>query len=387
MNNSPLLMIPGPTEFHPDVLRTMSTKGTSHVDPSFISCFSNVIKQTRNVFLADDGQPFILAGSGTLGWDLTAANFVIPGDNVLVINTGYFGDTFGECLETYGLTVQHVRANSPGDIPCINNVISALENNKNIKLVTITHVDTSTGVRVDLNKYVSAIRRVSPNVLVAIDGVCALGGEEMRMKDWDIDIYITGSQKAIGVPPGLSISVIRPRALHKFENLLKENHKPRSHYANVKRWLPIMKAYEDNKPSYYATPAVNLIMALEVAYNLLLQNGGMEKRFEEHKRIANKFRNELRKQGFSFVPIKEEYAANTMSAVRYPQLNNGYSINDFRFNCKKLGIICAGGLYPSIKNEYFRVGHMGFSTRIHDDSHINQAISAITNANKLSSKL
>lgn len=368
-------MIPGPTEFHPDVLRAMSTKGTSHVDPNFIKCFSTVLKQTRNVFLANDGQPFILAGSGTLGWDLTAANFVVPGDNALIINTGYFGDKFGECLETYGLHVEHVRVN-PGEVPCVNNITSALKNNKNIKLVTITHVDTSTGVRVDLKSVVSAIRSVIPNVLIAVDGVCALGGEEMRMQDWDIDIYLTGSQKAIGVPSGLSITVIRPRALSKFEELLKQNHKPRSYYANISRWLPIMKAYEDVKPSYFATPAVNLIYALEVAYSLMLQNGGIEQRFKDHERVAKKFRNELRKLGYSFVPLKEENAANTMSAVRYPTLKNGKSIDDFRSECKANGIICAGGLYPSIKNQYFRVGHMGYSTRILDDSHINQAISA-----------
>jgi len=379
-DNAPLLMIPGPTEFHTDILNAMSHKGTSHVDPHFIECFSEAIKSTRDVFLASDGQPFILSGSGTLGWDLTAANFIQPGDEALIVNTGYFGDRFGECLQIYGVKVQHINANAPGDRPSVDSIVSAVKENSNAKLLTITHVDTSTGVRMNLKEVCEAVRSVSPDILIAVDGVCALAGEELRMKDWDIDIYLTGSQKAIGVPSGLSITVIRPRALKVFNDYQAKEILPRSYYANVARWLPVMNAYEEKKPSYFATPAVNLVYALRVAYRILLENGGMEERFKEHKNVATDFRNALRNIGYSFVPVKEEYAAYTMSAIRYPNLKDGITSDDFRGSCKKNGIITAGGLHSQIKAEYFRVGHMGLSTR--ESSHIKRAIDAITEATK-----
>jgi len=370
--SAPLLMIPGPTEFHQDILNAMSTKGTSHVDPNFIQCFSETIKQTRNVFLAPDGQPFIVSSSGTFGWDLTAANFINPGDLALVVNTGYFGDRFGECLEVYGAKVKQITVPTPGDRPSIEQITNEVKKHRNAKLLTITHVDTSTGVRMNLKEVAAAVRKISPNILIAVDGVCALAGEELRMTEWDIDIYLTGSQKAIGVPPGLSITVVRPRALR------NKVEKPRSYYANVNRWMPIMQAYEEKQASYYATPAVQLIYALKVAYDLLLADGGMEARFQEHKQAADKFRSELRKLGYSFVPVKEEYAAYTMSAVKYPKFNKGSDGAAFRSACKEGGIITAGGLHAKIKDEYFRVGHMGLSTR--ETSHIDIAIAAIKHA-------
>jgi len=271
--------------------------------------------------------------------------------------------------------VKQIRVSTPGDRPSATQIAEMLRQNKDAKLLTITHVDTSTGVRMNLQEVIAAARSVSPDILVAVDGVCALGGEEMRMSDWDIDIYLTGSQKALGVPPGLSVSVISQRAMRKFEELLSKNQKPRSYYANVQRWLPIMKAYENETPAYFATPAVNLVFALHVANEILLRDGGMEKRFEEHKQAASTFRSALRKLGFQFVPVKEEYAAYTMSAVKYPNFKSDCDAAAFRGVCKREGIICAGGLHAAIKNEYFRVGHMGLSTR--QQSHIKTAVTAI----------
>lgn len=291
---------------------------------------------------------------------------------------GYFGDKFGDCLSIYGVNVKQITTPVPGDRPSVDQITDALKQNMNAKLITITHVDTSTGVRMNLQEVIAAIRKISPDILVAVDGVCALAGEEMRMSSWDIDIYLTGSQKALGVPPGLSVSVIRPRALQKLESLCRQGNKPRSYYANISHWLPIMKAYEDKTPSYFATPAVNLIYALHVANEILLENGGMEARFKEHKNAATQFRSALREKGFQFVPVKEEYAAYTMSAIKYPTFKDGVDSAQFRTECKNGGIICAGGLHADIKNEYFRVGHMGISAR--NSNHIKIATSAILTA-------
>ena len=109
MKNRNLLMIPGPIEFEPAVLAALGAPTTSHVAPNFIEVFGQALERMRMVFLAQDGQPFILAGSGTLAMDTAAANLVEPGDSVLVVNTGYFGDRIVDILARYGARVTHVR--------------------------------------------------------------------------------------------------------------------------------------------------------------------------------------------------------------------------------------------------------------------------------------
>ena len=108
-------MIPGPVEFTPDVMRAMGMPTTSHVARNFIEVFGQSIEDLRKVFLSPTGQPFIVAGSGTLAMDMAAANLVEPGDKALVVNTGYFSDRFAKVLERYGATVTHVHAHEVGD--------------------------------------------------------------------------------------------------------------------------------------------------------------------------------------------------------------------------------------------------------------------------------
>jgi alanine-glyoxylate transaminase / serine-glyoxylate transaminase / serine-pyruvate transaminase len=109
---------------------------------------------------------------------------------------------------------------------------------KTYRFVAITHVDTSTGVLTPVQSLAKAIREVSPEILIAVDGVCSIGGEELRMTEWDIDFALTGSQKALSVPPGLSVSVARPRALAAAQN--RKTPVP-NYYCQWSRWIPIMK--------------------------------------------------------------------------------------------------------------------------------------------------
>jgi len=128
MKDRQLLMIPGPIEFTPEVLRAMGMSTTSHVAPDFVEVFGTALERLREVFLAPEAQPFIVAGSGTLGMDMAAANLVEPGDAALVVNTGVFGDRFGEILQRYGAEVTHIRAPVIGDVPTLDEVQAALEN-------------------------------------------------------------------------------------------------------------------------------------------------------------------------------------------------------------------------------------------------------------------
>ena len=148
MKDRTLLMIPGPIEFEPAVLAALGAPTTSHLDPGFIDAFGQALQRMRQVFLCPDGQPFVLAGTGTLAMDLAGANLVEPRDKALVVNTGYFGDRFAASLERYGADVHQVSARAVGDAPGLAAVEAALERAE-FKLMTITHVDTSTAVGAD----------------------------------------------------------------------------------------------------------------------------------------------------------------------------------------------------------------------------------------------
>jgi alanine-glyoxylate transaminase/serine-glyoxylate transaminase/serine-pyruvate transaminase len=343
-----LLMIPGPIEFEPAVLAALGAPTTSHIAPDFIEAFGQALERMRRVFFCPDGQPFIVAGSGTLAMDLAGANLVESGDKALVINTGYFGDRFGALLERYGARVTHLRA-PVGGCPSLDEVEKVLKQNR-FKLMTITHVDTSTAVLTDVEGLAALGRQY--DVLVIVDGVCSVAGEELRMNDWEVDVVLTASQKAISVPPGLALLIAGPRAMTAFH---QRRTPVGSYYADWTHWLPIMEAYQARKPSYFGTPPVNLIWALNVSLGQILDEG-MEARFARHRSLGHASQQAIAALGLDQVPLKLECAAHTMTAPRYPA---NITAADLLPRIKQAGVVLAGGLHPEIKAEYFRIGHMG----------------------------
>ena len=348
MKDRTLLMIPGPIEFEPEVLAALGAPTTSHVAADFIEVFGQALEKTRKVFLSDDGQPFVLAGSGTLAMDTAVANVIEPGDKVLVVNTGFFSDRMATILERYGAQVTHVKA-PVGGRPSIEEVEAALKQDQ-FKVMTITHVDTSTAVITDVKALAQLAQQ--HGALSIVDGVCAVAGEELRMSAWGVDVALTASQKAISVPPGLALVVASQRALQAF----KARKTPvLSYYSDWGNWLPIMEAYEARKPSYFGTPAVNLVFALNVSLNQILKEG-LDARFRRHIALGAAVQAALKALGLGQVPTQAEFAAHTLSAPRYPA---GVTQADLLPKVQKAGATLAGGLHPAIKAEYFRIGHMG----------------------------
>ncbi len=348
MKDRTLLMIPGPIEFEPAVLAALGAPTTSHVAPDFIEAFGQALDRTRQVWLAPTGQPFVVAGSGTLGMDMAAANLVEPGDRVLVLNTGYFSDRMAELLGRYGASVDQVRAplGGAGDLEEVRRRLRTAE----YKLLTLTHVDTSTGVRVDAES--AAALAKEQGVLTLLDGVCSVAGEELQQEAWGIDVALTASQKAIGVPPGLALLMASPRALVAWR---KRQTPVRNYYADWSNWLPIMEAYQARRPSYFGTPPVNLVWALNVSLGQILDEG-MEARFDRHRRIADGMQAAIGALGLGQVPLDRRDAAHTLTAPRYP---SGVSGADLLPRVQAAGVTLAGGLHPAIRGEYFRIGHMG----------------------------
>ncbi len=348
MKERKLLMIPGPIEFTPEVLRAMGMATTSHLAPNFLETFGQALQRLREVFLCPGGQPVVVAGSGTLAMDMAAANLVEPGDRALVVDSGYFSERFAAILSRYGAEVTQVPAPAIGDAPPLEAVEGALRE-RGFKFLVVTHVDTSTAVLTDIRR-LAALGR-DHGALVIVDGVCATAAEEMRQEEWGIDLALTASQKAIGVPPGLALLVAGPRALEAFR---RRKTPVRSYYADWSEWLPIMEAYEARQPRYFATPAVNLIWALNVSLGQILDEG-LEARFARHRRMSQAFRVAMEALGLTFVPLRPEVAAHTLSAVYYPEGVDARMLGMI----SAAGVLLAGGLHPTIRSRYFRVGHMG----------------------------
>src|ERR1700761_778888 len=217
----------------------------------FVTVFGETLSMLRKLFQTTNeaSQPFVISGSGTLGWDQVASNVAEPGDDALVLHTGYFGDSFADCLEAYGVNATQLKA-PIGDRPQLDEIEKALKE-KPYKLITITHVDTSTGVLSDVKAVAELVHRVSPDTLVIVDGVCSVGSEEIRFDDWGLDVVMTAGQKGIGAPAGLSILMVSGRAIERFKS---RKAPPNSYFASWKNWLPSMFSHLSLRLRYSYLP-------------------------------------------------------------------------------------------------------------------------------------
>jgi alanine-glyoxylate transaminase/serine-glyoxylate transaminase/serine-pyruvate transaminase len=364
--NHPLLMIPGPVELSPAVLAAASWPPPSHTAPRLIEAFGRSIERMREVWRADAAsQPFILAGSGTLAMEVAAANLVEPGDRALVVVTGYFSERMTEILRRYGAEVTEVTA-PVGEAPAPEEIRAALARGP-FKALFATHVDTSTGVRVPPAPLCRLAREAG--ALAVFDGVCATAAERFEMADWEADLYFTGSQKAIGLPPGLALMVAGERAL---AARAARKAPPPPLFLDWSSWLPIHRAYEERKASYFATPATSLVMALDAGLGEIVE-AGVAARVEAHARAAAALRAAWAQLGLRSV-ASETVTANTLSALFFPPGVDATLLP--RITAR--GVVVAGGLHPAVKATSFRVGHMGYTVTRPD--YLRRAVEAIAGA-------
>jgi aspartate aminotransferase-like enzyme len=337
------MMIPGPTPVEQSILDALSKETVSHLDPELVKTLKETLEDLKTVVMTEQGQPFIIPGTGTLAMETALVNTLKKGDRLLVISHGFFGDRFVEIARAYDFEVE-VLASQWGKIVEVEKITQKLKEKK-FSAVTLTHVDTSTGVCAPVIE-VGEILKKYPETLFIVDGVCAMGGIEERMDDWGIDILFAGNQKAIGVPPGLANLVFSQRALERRNSLGKIS----AYYMDINQWLPIMR-----KPGerYFTTHAVNMVNALHQGLKIIL-NEGLEERFRRHQKFALAFQTGLEELGFSILPSKE-IRANTVSTVVYP-----FGIEDISFREKlyQNGVLVSGGK-GVLAGKVFRLGHMG----------------------------
>ena len=338
-----LVMIPGPTPVVRSIQDQMGRETVAFGDPDFVSDFAEVVSDLKSLWKCS-GEAFVVAGSGTLAMEMAIANVTKRGENVLVCSNGFFGDRFIDLCERKGLNVDVLQAKW-GDSVTPETVLAQLAL-KEYQVVTVTHVETSTGVAAPVAEIARAVHENSPALFV-VDGVAATGGVEETIDPMGIDVLLTCSQKAFGVAPGLAMVWAGKRAMEKRATLGRI---PES-YVDFDKWLPIMH----NPAKYWGTPPINLIWALKESLRIMKEEG-LEERYARHVRQGALVDAAMEAIGFT-VAAKKPFRAPTLSVYLYPE---GSGIDDARFRTVLAdeGVQSAGCL-GDFQGKGFRMGHMG----------------------------
>ncbi len=353
-----LLMIPGPTPVLPEILDAIAQPTISHTSPAMARVVSRCLEGIGEVAGAHNGQPFVFAGAGTLAQEAAIVNLVAPGERLLVVSNGFFSDRFTPMAIAHGIEVETIAARW-GESVTPEQLRQRLDGG-DFRAVTFTQVETSTGVQAPISALAAVAREAG--ALVIVDAVCALGGVPVDMDDRGIDILLSGAQKALGVPPGLSILVASERALER----RREMGRIAAYYADLLNWLPSML----NPTVYFSTHAVNLFYGLQAALEVI-ETEGLMARYARHRTLADSFRQSMASLGFT--PLTSaEYLAPTLSVLAYP---DGVSDEAFRAALSRRGVVAAACL-GSFKGKGVRVGHMGNIT----ESEIARTVSAVQGA-------
>ena len=337
-----MVMIPGPTPVVKSIQDQMGREIQAFGDPRFVADYRGLISDLGRL-LNCSGKTFPLAGTGTLAMEMAIANTTKRGDSVLIISHGFFGDRFIDICKRKELDVDVLASEWGTTVPLAD--IEAKLREKKYAAMTVSHVDTATGVRADIEEIGKIIDLVSPETVYIVDGVAATGGEFADVDGMKIDILFTGSQKAFGVSPGMFILWAGEKALVR----RKELGTIPEYYVDFEKWIPIM----DEPSKYFATPAVNLVWAMKEATKIIFEEGYKE-RYERHKKNAEAMQKALESMGFAILAEKDHRAV-TLSNLIYP---DGVEDGVFRNTLYEEGITVAGGL-GAYAGKMFRLGHMG----------------------------
>ena len=332
------LLAPGPTPIPPEVLQAMAQPIIHHRAPEYEALFAEVRRDLRQLFQCQN-EVLMFAASGTGAMEGAVVNTLSPGDPVVVVRGGKFGERWAEICEAYGVRVL------PVDVPYGKSVdpaavSAALQSQPGIQAVFATHSETSTGAVHDIQA-LAAIVRETPALLV-VDAITSLGVMDLPMDAWGVDILVAGSQKALMLPPGLAFAALSDRAWAAVPGARLPKY-----YFN---FAAERKAIEKNQSAY--TPAVSLVVGLHESLRLILAEG-LPNVFARHDRLARATRAGVQALGLT---LFAEHPGAACTAVKAPAgIDGGAIVKGFR----KRGITIAGG-QGSMKGKIIRIAHMGY---------------------------
>lgn len=344
MQDKTFLMIPGPTPVPESVLLAMAKHPIGHRSNEFSDILKDVYADLKWLFQTKN-EVMIFAASGTGAMEAALANLVNQGDKVLSLVMGNFGARWANIAQSRGAIVEKLEVELGETInPESLKAKLAQDSKREIKIVTLTHSETSTGAKNDIQTLCKIIK--DHGAISVVDGVTSVGAMDVKMDEWGIDVLVSGSQKGFMIPPGLAFLAASKKAWEVHEKCLFP-----SFYFN---WKSHKKAVLENTTPW--TPAVNLVFALDVALKMMKKEG-LENIFARHKKLALGLRKAVRALGLELFVKDDEHASYAITSIYPPK---GVSVPDVRSCFKKdFDIVVANG-QNTLKDKIFRMGTLGF---------------------------
>ena len=335
------LRIPGPTPCPDEVLQAMTKQMINHRGPEFGQILNEVTAQLKEAFQTSN-DVFLLTGSGTGGLEAAVVNTLSPGDKVLSVSIGVFGDRFATIAQQFGAEVIPLQFEwgKAADIDTIRRVLKA---EPDIRAVLVTHNETSTGVTNDLAQISAVVKEFDK--LLLIDAISSLSSINLPVDDWHCDVVVTGSQKGWMVPPGLAMVSVSEDAWRAH----KKAKMPRFYWDFTKA-----KSYLEKGQTPW-TPGMTIVFALSVSLKMMLAEG-LTNVFARHTRVANRARESVKSLGLPLF-ADEKYASNTVTSVAGA---GGLDIIKMLRIMREEHQIVLGGGQLSLGGKIFRIGHMGW---------------------------
>ena len=338
-----ILRHPGPTPIPKKVQLAMSQDIFSHRSNEFVELYRETTELVKPIF-GTKQDILLLPSGGTAALEAAAVNTVSAGEDVVVITIGAFGDYFVSICEKYGFNV-HKLEKEWGQACTAEELQQFLQPLKNIKAVFVTYNETSTGILNPIAELAQVVRNETDALLI-VDGVSCIGGAPAEMDKWGVDILVTGSQKAMMLPPGLSLVSVSDRAW----KVIEENKAP-SYYLNLQSYRSW--AEKGMTPN---TPTITLIYGLNAVCKLIEEEGGFAKTVARHELMKDMVRSAMKALNIGLL-TDDEYASPTITAIMAPE---GIVLGDFLSHLKQhYHLDFAGGL-GHLQGKMFRFGHMGY---------------------------
>ncbi|MFC1603728.1 pyridoxal-phosphate-dependent aminotransferase family protein [Planctomycetota bacterium] len=353
------LMGPGPSDVHPRVLKAMATPLVGHLDPQFIEIMDGIKAMLCEVFQTRNDLTFAVSATGSAGMETCFVNILEPGDTALVCVNGVFGNRMCDNVERCGAKLERVDA--PWGQPIDPAQVKAALEECQPKVLAIVHAETSTGVLQPLEE----ISRMAHDAgaLFLVDTVTSLGGTEVCVDDWGIDIVYSGTQKCLSVPPGLAPVSFSAAAIAAMD---KRKTKVQSWYLDLSM---IRNYWGGAKRAYHHTAPISMCYALYEGLRLVLEEG-LEARFARHRRNHELLRDGLEEMGFDYL-VAPAYRLPMLNAVKIPSGIDEAAVRQQLLNDYSIEI---GAGLGDFAGKVWRIGLMGCSCT---ENHVNMLLSAL----------
>ena len=339
------LQVPGPTNIPDRVLQAMAFPAMDHRGPDFQNLSFNVLKKIKLIFKSED-PVVIFPSAGTGAMEASLANTLSEGDKILMFETGHFATEWCQAARRYRLDVDFIPGDwrTGADPKIVEKKLSEDKNHK-IKAVLVTHNETSTGIKSQVEEVRKAIDSSNHPALFMVDTISSLGSYNYEHQKWKVDVTVGGSQKGLMCPPGLSFNAISPKALEAY----KKSKLTKSYFD----WGQML---DNNKNGFYPyTPAVNLLYALNEAVDMLLEEG-LESVFKRHKRHADATRIAVEAWGLEILARNPIERSDSITAIMVPDGHDSDNLRKIIYDNYNMSL---GTGLNKVKGKVFRIGHMG----------------------------